>query len=109
MARKRPRVSRRRKATRQRVIEQQWDEIEKMAIGLQSGRLEAYEVFGTTLERVIKNRSQSDMYMAVVFEILPPEAQRKMLAHRHIGQSKTVLPIIKAMRAQTMRPRRERG
>ena len=86
MARKRPRVSRRRQSTRVRVIEQQWDEIEKMAIGLQSGRLEAYEVFGTTLE-----------------------AQRKMLAHRHIGQSKTVVPIIKAMRAKTMRPRRERG
>ena len=80
-----------------------------MAIGLQSGRLEAYEVFGTTLEGVIKNCSQSDMYMAVVFEILPPEAQRKMLAHRHLGQSTTVLPIIKAMRAKTMRPRRERG
>jgi hypothetical protein len=80
-----------------------------MAIGMQSGLLEAYEVFGRTLEGVIKNRSQSDMYMAVVFEILPPEAQRKMLAHRQIGQSKTILPIIKAMRAKTMRPRRERG
>jgi len=106
MARKKLKTPRRKQGARRRVIEQQWDEIEKMAIGLQSGMLEAYEVFGTTLEGVIMNRSQSDMYMAVVFEVLPPEAQRKMLAHRRAGQSKTVIPIIKAMRAETMRPKR---
>jgi hypothetical protein len=45
------------------------------------------------------------MYMAVLFEVLPPEAQRKMLADLRLAQSTTVLPILKALRDMTKRPK----
>jgi len=54
---------------------------------------------------LIKNAAQTDMYMAVLFEVLPPEAQRKMLADRRLAQSTTVLPILKALRDMTKRPK----
>ena len=91
---------------RRRLIEKQWDEIEKIAIGLQSGQLEAFEMFGMTLEDLIGNVAQTDMYMAVLFEVLPPEAQRKLLADRRLTQSGTVLPILKTLRGK--RPRKKR-
>jgi hypothetical protein len=97
------------RASRRSLIEEHWDEIEKIAIGLQSGQLEAFEMYGMVLDDLIGNAAQADMYMAVLFEVLPPEAQRKMLADRRLGQSRTVLPMLKLLRAKTKRPRRDRG
>ena len=68
------------KTFRRTIIEELWDEIEKIAIGLQSGQLEAFEMYGVQLGKLINNTGQTDMCMAVLFELLPPEAQRKMLA-----------------------------
>jgi hypothetical protein len=93
---------------RRKLVEANWDEIEKIAMGLQSGQLEAFEMFGIVLDGLIRNRAQADMHMAVVFEVLPPEAQQKMLADRRLAQSTTILPILKALRDKTKRPRRER-
>jgi hypothetical protein len=39
------------------VIEVLWDEIEKMAIGLQSGQPEAFEMYGVTLGKLINETS----------------------------------------------------
>jgi hypothetical protein len=94
---------------RRQLIEENWDEIEKIAMGLQSGQPEAFEMFGRTLENLINNVAQTDMHMAVLFEVLPPEAQLKMLADRRLGQSATVLPILKALREKTKRPKKGRG
>jgi hypothetical protein len=94
---------------RRRQIEQNWDEIEKIAMGLQSGQLEAFEMFGMTLQNLINNLGQTDMQMAVLFEVLPPEAQRKMLADRRLAESTTVLPILKILREKTKRPRKGRS
>jgi hypothetical protein len=60
---------------------------------------------GSVNADLIKNAAQTDMYMAVLFEVLPPEAQRKMLADRRLAQSTTVLPILKALRDMTKRPK----
>jgi hypothetical protein len=97
------------RALRRNRIEKNWDEIEKMAIALQSGQLEAFEMFGGTLADLIENPAQADMYMAVLFELLPPEAQRKMLDDRRLNQSQTLLPIVKTLREKTKRRRRDRG
>jgi len=94
---------------RKKLVEAQWDEIEKIAIGLQSGLLEAFEMFGRTLHRLIGNTAQTDMYMAVVFEVLPPPAQLKMLTDRRLRQSTTVLPMLHAMRAKTKLPKKGRS
>jgi hypothetical protein len=83
------------RTVRRRIIEGQWEEIEKIAIGLQSGQLEALEMYGMILADLIGNQGQTDLYVAVLFELLPPEAQRKMLADKRLGQSTTVLPILK--------------
>jgi hypothetical protein len=96
-------------ALRRKHIGKHWDEIEKIAMGLQSGQLEAFEMFGMILERLIKNAPQTDMHMAVLFEVLPPEAQRKMLADPRVKESLTVLPMLKSMREQTKRPKRDRS
>ena len=96
-------------ALRRKLIEENWDEIEKIAIGLQSGQLEAFEMYGVMLAELIDNDAQADMYMAVLLEVLPLEAQRKMLADRRLKQSTTVLPMLKAIREKTKRPRPERG
>ena len=66
-------------------------------------------MFGMTLHRLIGNTAQTDMYMAVVFEVLPPAAQRKMLTDRRLRQSTTVLPMLHAMRAKTKRPKKGRS
>ena len=66
-------------------------------------------MFGMTLRNLINNLGQTDMYMAVLFELLPPEAQRKMLGDRRLSESTTVLPILKALRDTTKRPKKGRG
>ena len=97
------------KRLRRKLIEANWDEIEKIAIGLQSGQLEAFEMYATVLDNLVENAAQTDMYMAVVFELLPPEAQRKMLADPRISQSHTVITILKSLRAKTNRPKSDRS
>ena len=97
------------KTLRRKLIEANWDEIEKIAIGLQSGQLEAFEMYATVLDNLAENAAQTDMYMAVVFELLPPEAQRKMLADPRISQSQTVLTTLKSLREKTKRPKIDRS
>jgi hypothetical protein len=107
--RRRPRRKVSERMARRRMIEEQWDEIEKIAIGLQSGQLEALEMYGKVLGELIGNQGQTDLYVAVLFELLPPEAQQKMLGDTRLGQSTTVLPILKQLRDRTKRPRQDRG
>ena len=57
-----------------------WPEIEKMVAGLQDGMPEAFEMLGVTLSQQMRTVEQSDMYMAVMFELLPLDVQEKMLA-----------------------------
>ena len=97
------------KRLRRKLIEANWDEIEKNAIALQSGQLEAFEMYATVFDDLVENAAQIDMYMAVVFELLPPEAQRKMLADPRISQSQTVITILKSLRAKTNRPKSDRS
>jgi hypothetical protein len=65
------------RTVRRRILEKQWDEVEKIAIGLQSGQLEALEMYGKVLGDLIGNQGQTDLYVAVLFELLPPEAQQR--------------------------------
>ena len=88
---------------RRKIVQKQWDEIEKMAIALQSGQLEAFEMMGMVLDGLVGNAAQTDMHMAVLFEVLPVEAQRKMLGDTRLEESLTVLPIINELRNRTRR------
>ena len=97
------------RALRRKLIEAKWEEIEKIAIALQSGQLEGFEAYGIMLEDLTKNVAQTDMCMAVLFEVLPPGPQRKMLSDPRLQRSQTVLPILKALRAKTKRPKSGRG
>ncbi|HEX2841417.1 hypothetical protein [Hyphomicrobium sp.] len=91
---------------RREMLATQWDEIEKMAMGMQSGMLEAFEIFGTTLEEVVGNRGYADIHLAVIFELLPPVAQRRMLDDPRLHESATILPLVKEFRDKTKRPKK---
>ena len=69
-----------------------------MVAGLQDGMPEAFEMLGVTLGEFMDTPEQSDMYMAVVFELLPSEAQEKMLSDPRLRTSMTLLPILKSIR-----------
>ena len=96
-------------ALRRQLLETHWDEIEKMAMGLRSGQLEAFDMYGVALADLIDNAAQADMHMAVLFEVLPPATQKKLLSDERLQESETILPSIASLRAKTMRPRRRRG
>ena len=96
-------------ALRGQLVETNWDEIEKMAMGLQSGQLEAFEMYGAALADLIDNAAQTDMHMAVLFRLLPLAAQKKLLSDDRLQESETVLPFIASLRVKTMRPKKGRG
>ena len=45
---------------------------------------------------------QSDMYMAVMFELLPLDVQEKMLADPRVVTSLTVLAVLKELRHRSI-------
>jgi hypothetical protein len=96
-------------ALRKQLLEMHWDEIEKMAMGLQSGQLEAFEMYGVALADLMDNAAQADKHMAVLFKVLSPAAQKKLLSDKRLQESETVLPIIPSLRAKTTRPEKGRG
>ena len=96
-------------ALRGQLVETNWDEIKKMAMGLQSGQLEAFEMYGAALADLIDNAAQADMHMAVLFEVLPSATQKKLLSDERLQESETVLPIIASLPAKRMRPKKVRG
>ena len=67
------------KRLRRKRIEANWDEIEKNAIALQSGQLEAFEMYATVFDDLVENAAQIDMYMAVVFELCPRKRSERCL------------------------------
>ena len=83
---------------RQQHLQKMWPEIEKMVAGLQDGMPEAFEMLGVTLSQQMRTVEQSDMYMAVMFELLPLDVQEKMLADPRVATSLTVLAILKELR-----------
>lgn len=87
-------------------------EIDRMVAGLQDEKLmlEAFDLLGRVLAQHMDTPRQADMYMAVIFELLPLEVQEKLLADSRVGQSVTILPLLKKMRQQNpLRPRRRPG
>jgi hypothetical protein len=96
-------------ALRGQLVETNWDEIKKMAMGLQSGQLDAFEMYGAALADLIDNAAQADMHMAVLFEVLPPATKKKLLSDERLQESETVLPIIASLPAKRMRPKKGRG
>lgn len=70
-------------------------EIDKMAAGLQDGMPEAFEMLGVTLAKQIKTTAQADMYMSVLFDLLPLEVQENMLSGPLVDTSDTVLRLLK--------------
>ncbi|KUO65373.1 MAG: hypothetical protein APF80_06310 [Alphaproteobacteria bacterium BRH_c36] len=85
--------------TRDNHLENIWPEIEKMVAGLNDGMPEAFEMLGVTLSKYMKTLEQTDMYMAVVFELLPFDTQQKMLADPRVETSTTVLASLKRLRS----------
>jgi hypothetical protein len=47
--------------------------------------------------------------LAVLFEVLPSAAQKKLLSDDRLQEGETVLPIIASLRAKTMRPKKRQG
>lgn len=86
-------------------------EIDRMVAGLQDEKrmLEAFEELGRVLAEKMPTPWQADMYMAVVFDLLPLEVQEQLLLDPRVGQSATILPVLKKMRQQNpLRPRNRR-
>jgi hypothetical protein len=80
-------------------LQRNWVEIEKMLAGLNDGMLEAFEMLGVTLAQEMKRVEQADLYMAVIFELLPFDVQQKMLNDPRVEESATILPRLKQLRA----------
>ncbi len=65
------------RAARQTDFHAVWPEIAKVSAGLHGGVFEAFEVLGRTLAEQTTTDRHADMCMAVVFELLPYDAQEK--------------------------------
>ncbi len=58
-----------------------------MVAGLEDGMAEAFEMLGVTLAGFTTTPEQADMYMAVIFHLLPLDAQERMLADPRLETS----------------------
>ena len=59
----------------------------------------AYETLGMALASIVDQPNQSDVFMAIVFGLMPEPARRTMLADPRIRESRTVLPLLRQLLA----------
>ena len=60
-------------------------EVEKFIAGLEAGVFEAYETLGMTLGSIVDQPNQSDIFMPIIFGLMPESAQRTMLADPRVS------------------------
>ena len=80
--------------SRYESIELHVPEVEKFIAGLEAGVFEAYQTLGMALGSIVDQPNQSDIFMAIIFGLMPESAQRIMLADPRIQESWTVLPLL---------------
>jgi len=80
--------------SRYESIELHMPEVEKFIAGLEAGVFEAYETLGMALGSIVDQPNQSDIFMAIIFGLMPESTQRTMLADPRIQESRTVLPLL---------------
>jgi len=80
--------------SRYESIELHLPEIETFIAGLEAGVFEAYETLGMALGSVVDQPNQTDIFMAIIFGLMPQSAQRTILADPRVPESRTVLPLL---------------
>ena len=85
--------------SRYESIELHMPEVEKFIAGLEAGVFEAYQTLGMALGSIVDQPNQSDIFMAIIFGLMPESAQRTMLADPRIQESWTVLPLLQRLLA----------
>ena len=85
--------------SRYESIELHLPEVEKFVAGLEAGIFKAYETLGMALASIVDQPNQSDIFMAIVFGLMPQSAQQAMLADPRVQESRTVLPLLRQLLA----------
>jgi hypothetical protein len=78
-------------------IEAHMAEVEKFTAGLQDGVFEAYETLGMALASIVDQPNQTDIFMAIIFSLMPEAAQARIMADPRVAESQTVLPLLQTI------------
>jgi hypothetical protein len=78
-------------------IELHMPEVEKFTAGLQGGMFEAYETLGMALASIVEQPNQTDIFMAIIFSLMPEVAQARIMADPRVAESQTVLPLLQTI------------
>jgi hypothetical protein len=65
--------------SRYESIEFRMPDVEKFVAGLEAGVFEAYKTLGMALASIVDQPNQSDIFIAMVFGLMPESAQHTML------------------------------
>jgi hypothetical protein len=84
-------------------IELHMPEVEKFTAGLQGGVFEAYETLGVALAGIVEQPNQTDIFMAIIFSLMPETARVRIMADPRVAESQTVLPLLQTIASRNPR------
>jgi hypothetical protein len=84
-------------------IEVRMPEVDKFVVGLQGGVFEAYETLGMALASVVDQPNQTDIFLAIIFSLMPEAAQARIMADPRVAESQTVLPLLQTIASRNPR------